>query len=81
LCEIAGYFKIEYEDAMISQILRYKLWRDQSGQDMIEYALLVAFVCVSGVAVLPVTVMPTFLIIWSKVQCVMSTVGGGGNPG
>jgi Flp pilus assembly pilin Flp len=30
-----------------------KIWRDRSGQDMIEYALMAGFVTISAIAALP----------------------------
>lgn len=42
------------------------LWRDQSGQDLIEYALLVATMAVVVAAFLPPTIMPAVSTIFSK---------------
>jgi pilus assembly protein Flp/PilA len=34
-------------------ILKWKLWRDTRGQDLIEYALMAGFVAVAAAAVMP----------------------------
>ena len=78
MCQIVPIPEHRVVDALIRHILRLTLWHDRRGQDMIEYALMAAFVTVSGAAVLPLSVVPSFTIIWSKVQCVLSTVGNGG---
>jgi len=44
-----------------------KLWRDASGQDMIEYALLAATVAVVVAGFLPPQVMPAISTILSKI--------------
>ena len=47
-----------------------EFWRDQRGQDMIEYALLVAVVAITCGAVL-VPVSPTISVIFSKIVSVV----------
>jgi Flp pilus assembly pilin Flp len=42
-------------------------WRDDRGQDLIEYALLVAFVAVTAAVFFPPSVMPGVAGIFSKV--------------
>ena len=44
-----------------------KLWRDESGQDMIEYALLCAATVILVAGFLPPSVMPSVSTIFSKV--------------
>jgi Flp pilus assembly pilin Flp len=47
-----------------------EFWRDQRGQDLIEYALLVAVVAITcGAALVPVT--PTISVIFSKIVSVV----------
>jgi Flp pilus assembly pilin Flp len=50
------------------------LSREESGQDLIEYALLAAFVAVAVAAFLPPTVAPAISAIFSKVVGYMSLV-------
>ena len=44
------------------------LWKEQRGQDMIEYALLAAAVAVTIAGYLPTTVMPTVSSIFSTIN-------------
>jgi len=44
-----------------------KLWRDKSGQDMIEYALLCAAMVILVAGFLPPSIMPSVSTIFSKV--------------
>jgi pilus assembly protein Flp/PilA len=48
-----------------------RIWKDTRGQDMIEYALLAAFVAVGSVAALP-GLSTSISTIFSKVGSVMS---------
>ena len=43
------------------------LWKDQQGQDLIEYALLAAAIAVVIAGFLPPTIMPAISTIFSKV--------------
>lgn len=45
-----------------------RLWRDQSGQDMIEYALLAAALVIVVAGFLPPSIMPSISTIFSKVS-------------
>lgn len=51
--------------------------RDQRGQDLIEYALLAAFMVVAVAAVLPNDLMPAVSGIFSKVLVHLNVLGGG----
>jgi Flp pilus assembly pilin Flp len=42
-------------------------WRDNRGQDMIEYALLAAAIVVTVAGFLPTTIMPAVSSIFSKI--------------
>jgi Flp pilus assembly pilin Flp len=53
-----------------------KLWRDKRGQDLIEYALLAAFMAVSVGAISP-TLAQGFITMMSKVNNVIVGAGGG----
>jgi Flp pilus assembly pilin Flp len=45
-----------------------KLRNDRRGQDLIEYALIAAFVAVAGGAIFPTTLMPGVSTIFSKLN-------------
>jgi Flp pilus assembly pilin Flp len=48
------------------------LWRDQKGQDLIEYAMLVAAVVVVIAGFLPPTIMPAISTIFDKITTTLS---------
>jgi len=48
------------------------LWQEESGQDMVEYALLLAFVALAAVSVLG-SVKTSISTIWTKVSSSLST--------
>jgi len=50
---------------------RLNLWVDDSGQDLIEYALMAGFVAVAAGAIMP-GIATSISTIFSKVACVMS---------
>ena len=50
-----------------------RLYRDLRGQDMIEYALMVAFIAVASAAVLP-SATPSISTVLSKVGSVLTVV-------
>ena len=56
-------------------LLRLRIWRDQRGQDLIEYAPMAGFVAVAAGAAFP-PVADTISEIFSKVQSVMSGANG-----
>jgi pilus assembly protein Flp/PilA len=56
---------------MNNLILRLKIWTDQRGQDLIEYALMAGFVAVAAGAVMP-GVATSLSQIFSKVGSVLS---------
>jgi Flp pilus assembly pilin Flp len=56
----------------IVQILRKaEIWRNEHGQDLIEYALMAGFVALSAAAIMP-GVASSINIVFSKVNSVMS---------
>lgn len=63
------------EVRMMNTILRLKriaaIWRDQHGQDLIEYALMAGFVAVAAGAIMP-GVANSISTIFSKVASVMT---------
>ncbi len=52
--------------------LAIRLWKDESGQDMIEYALLSAALVVIVAGFLPPTIMPSISTIFSKISAAMN---------
>jgi len=61
---------------MQNLILRLKIWKDQRGQDLIEYALMAGFVAVAAGAIMP-DVATSVSQIFSKVNSVLSNANGG----
>jgi Flp pilus assembly pilin Flp len=57
---------------MKNLILQFKIWRDQRGQDLIEYALMAGFVAVAAGAIMP-GVATSISQIFSKVASVLSS--------
>lgn len=51
--------------------LKLQVWRDQKGQDLIEYALMAGFVAVAAGAIMP-SVSSSISTIFSKVASVAS---------
>ena len=58
------------KNKMKNMILQLKLWKDQNGQDLIEYALMAGFVAVSAGAIMP-GVATSISTIFSKVASVI----------
>jgi Flp pilus assembly pilin Flp len=56
---------------MKNLLLQLKIWKDQRGQDLIEYALMAGFVAVAAGAIMP-GVATSISTIFSKVASVMS---------
>lgn len=50
------------------------IWKNREGQDLIEYALLAAFVAVAVAAFLPPTVAPAISTVFSKIVGFMAMV-------
>jgi len=55
---------------LYKNIWRLQLWKDTHGQDLIEYALLAAFIAVAGVATFP-PVADSISTIFSKITSSM----------
>ena len=60
---------------MKNLILQLKIWQDQLGQDLIEYALMAGFVAVAAGAIMP-GVATSISQIFSKVASVLSSANG-----
>jgi Flp pilus assembly pilin Flp len=56
-------------------LLQLKVWKDQRGQDLIEYALMAGFVAVAAGAIMP-GVASSISQIFSKVASVLSSANG-----
>jgi pilus assembly protein Flp/PilA len=52
-------------------VLKLKVWKDNRGQDLIEYALMAGFVAVAAGAIMP-GVSSSISTIFSKVSSVMT---------
>ena len=57
---------------MKNLLLQLKVWKDQRGQDLIEYALMAGFVAVAAGAIMP-GVASSISQIFSKVASVLSS--------
>jgi pilus assembly protein Flp/PilA len=71
------WFKIEplRPKIMSGLLLRWwlvRLWKDERGQDLIEYGLMAAAVLVAVAAILPTTLMPTVSNVFSMIGSVLS---------
>ena len=55
---------------VIQLVIRWQIWRDRQGQDLIEYALMAGFVAVSAGAIMP-GVSSSINVVFSKVNSVM----------
>ena len=54
------------------RLLLKRLWKEEDGQDMIEYALLAATIIVVVAGVLPPTIMPSVSTIFSQITSSMA---------
>jgi len=60
---------------IIAAIVRFQIWRDNRGQDLIEYALMAGFVAVSAGALMP-SISASISTVFSKVGSVMTGAAG-----
>ena len=58
--------------------LMARVWKDTSGQDLIEYALMAGFVAVAAGAIMP-NVATSISTIFSKIGSVMSVAANQGS--
>jgi Flp pilus assembly pilin Flp len=56
-------------------ILQWSFWRDEAGQDLIEYALMAGFVAVAAGAIMP-NVSTSINTVFSKIQSLLSDAAG-----
>ena len=57
---------------MTNMLLKLKIWKDKSGQDLIEYALMAGFVAVAAGAVMP-NVASQINLIFSKITSILTS--------
>jgi len=53
-------------------IMLKSLWRNEKGQDMIEYALMAATIAIVVAGFLPPSIMPSVSTIFSKISSTMA---------
>ena len=63
---------------MKNLVLRFQIWKDTRGQDLIEYALMAGFVAVAAGAIMP-GVASSISTIFSKIASVMSNAANTGS--
>ena len=56
---------------LLNAMIRFQIWKDHQGQDLIEYALMAGFVAVSAGALMP-NISTSISTVFSKVGSVMS---------
>ncbi len=56
-------------------IWKWKLWKDEQGQDLIEYALMAGFVAVAAGALMP-NVSNSISTVFSKIQSLLANAAG-----
>jgi pilus assembly protein Flp/PilA len=66
------------ETNMKNLVLRLKIWKDNKGQDLIEYALMAGFVAVAAGAIMP-GVATSISTIFSKIASVMTAASNQGS--
>jgi pilus assembly protein Flp/PilA len=57
--------------SILNPLYRLKIWRDTSGQDLIEYALMAGFVAIAAGAIMP-GIASSVSRIFSKISSVMT---------
>lgn len=58
-------------DRILKLIIQVQIWRDEQGQDLIEYALMAGFVAVAAGAIMP-NIASSISTIFSQVSSVLS---------
>jgi Flp pilus assembly pilin Flp len=53
-----------------NKLVRSHIWKDQRGQDLIEYALMAGFVAIAAGAIMP-GVSSSINVVFSKVNSIM----------
>lgn len=57
---------------ILKLIIQAKIWREEQGQDLIEYALMAGFVAVAAGAIMP-NIASSISTIFSQVSSVLSS--------
>ena len=65
------------KNQMKNMLLKLKIWKDQNGQDLIEYALMAGFVAVAAGAIMP-NVATSISTIFSKIGSVLTNASNQG---
>ena len=55
---------------LIQVVMRFRIWKDRRGQDLIEYALMAGFVAVAAGAISP-GIASSINVVFSKVNSIM----------
>ena len=63
---------------MKNLLLQLKVWKDQRGQDLIEYALMAGFVAVAAGAIMP-NVASSISTIFGKIANLMTSAASQGS--
>ena len=58
-------------NCILKLIVRAKIWREEQGQDLIEYALMAGFVAVAAGAIMP-NIASSISTVFSQVSSVLS---------
>ena len=63
---------------IVNLVWKLRIWKDNRGQDLIEYALMAGFVAVAAGAIMP-GVAGSISTIFSKISSVMTTAASQGS--
>ena len=61
---------------LMQLIWKWKIWTDDQGQDLIEYALMAGFVAVAAGALMP-NVSSSISTVFSKIQSLLANAAAG----
>jgi Flp pilus assembly pilin Flp len=64
------------KEKLMNKSILNAFWNEEAGQDMVEYALLLAFVALAAVAVLG-SVRSSISSIWGQINTTLSTASTG----
>jgi len=56
---------------LLKLVVRYQIWKDKKGQDLIEYALMAGFVAVAAGALMP-NIATQITTIFNRVESIMT---------
>lgn len=65
---------------LVNAAIRFQIWKDTHGQDLIEYALMAGFVAVAAGALVP-NISSSISTVFTKVDSVMTGAAGTGGSG